>query len=295
MASASYEAKRNLNEVVAVWTAHISFPAYAGLLAKNFYWSTADQIELEDGNIYVRQLTDIPKGRHQHDRGNDYAEISVSNPDHTLYNQLLPYEDLIEKCSITIREAYEIETDYYHSEIKFKGFLKDFSQTDQGQNLKITATSDMSRSGFPVGNRILTRERCGTEFNINGLISPTISLCGWQTAQGGNPLYCSKRLEGVDGCKAHNNEARFYAINGISTAVVTVVGSGDGGGGDTGWFYNSGSCFDDKVHVLLDDWTTIPINQVTLEHRVMGCSIFEDDKLLSADVWMTFQHKIKDI
>src|SRR5665811_658137 len=115
--SALFETQRASNEAVAVWTVMLHFPTFINpfttetVAEKNFYWATGDGIELEDGHVYTQQLTEVPLGRHQAGRGNDYAEFNASNVDYALYQELLPYQDLIEKCEVTIKKAYEVSKD----------------------------------------------------------------------------------------------------------------------------------------------------------------------------------------
>lgn len=292
MASALFEEQRDATTAVAVWTVHIFFPAFQDLPAKNFYWATSDQIELEDGNVYTRQLTDPPRGRAQRDRGNDYAEIVVSNPDNALYQDIRPYENLIEKAEVTIRECYQIEPGLYESEVRFFGSLKDFTHNHADNVLNITAMSDMSRSNYWVANRVLTRERCGTEFNFNGLGDPTVHICGWQTAQGGNPDFCTKFLDGPDGCKAHNNSHRFFAVTALATAPITIMppasggGVGGGGGGDdTGWGTQTDPCFTKNVYMLMNlEMDTLPMDQVRAGMSHVGFDPFNSDKLVDSEI-----------
>lgn len=245
MPSAFYEAQRTKKDAVAVWTVHVHFDAFFELPEKDFYWSTAEGgIELVDGNTYIHALASIPRGRQQRDRGNDYSEFVVANPEASVLDEFEDYQDICEKGEVTICECYEIieGQGIYEEEIKFFGYIKDFNVDETDHTIKFTAMSDMSRSGFYVGGRVLTREKCGTEFNFDGLIAASIHPCGWQVAQGGNPDFCSKLADGVDGCKAHNNFHRFYAVPALSTAEITVL-PGDGtiiGGGGGGWEYESG-------------------------------------------------------
>lgn len=53
---------------------------------------------------------------------------------------------------------------------------------------------------FPLGR--LVRNRCRYRW-FRG------ELCGWTTAQAGNPSFCDRTLDGPDGCAAHENTARF--------------------------------------------------------------------------------------
>lgn len=293
MASALFEAQRASLEAVAVWTVHIYFPAFELLSAKDFRWATGQGIELEDGFIYEQRLTDIPKGRHQRGRGNDYAEFTASNPDYALYQELLPYQDLIEKAEVTIAKAYEITKDLWESEIQFFGYLKDFTLDDTDKTFKFTAFADISRSGFPVGGRILTRERCGTEFNFNGVADPTYHICGWQTAQGGNATFCSKKKKGVDGCAAHNNLGRFFAVEGLSTADVQITTNGLDG---SGWDYGTDrSCFAEEVCVLMADWKIKPIVDVRAGMQVMGLDIFAQEAVRPTKVFSRQKTLVQDV
>lgn len=279
MASALFELERAKTEAVAVWTVHIAFPASGDLPAKDFYWATGKNIELEDGNVYTQILTEVPRGRHQSGRGNDYAEFNAGNVDYSVYQEIYPYQDLIEKGYVTIRKAYEVSRDLWESEIEFIGYLKDFTLDDTDKSFKFQVSSDMSRTGFLVGNRIMTRERCGTEFNINGTEDPEFHRCGWQTAQGGNPLFCSKKEKGVDGCESHNNTHRFYAVPALTTAPVTVS-SISGGGWDP-------PCFADSAFVLMADNSLKPINRVKRTDKHLGFDVFDNDRLLPGEVLNT--------
>lgn len=284
MASESYEEKRNAKEAVAVWSAKVSFPAFEALPEKNFFWGSAD-FDV-DGESFKHKLIDVPKGRHQKDRGNDYAEFQASNPNNALYNEFYPYEDLIERAKVVIKECYEIERGLFESEVRFYGYLKDFTLEESDKALKFTAMSDLSRTGFLVGGRILTRERCGTDFNVNGLKSPLLSPCGWQTIQGGNPVFCSKFLKGADGCQAHNNTHRFYAIQGLSDAEVQVVA-----GSSQGFDYATGrTCFIADTFVLMADWSLKPIQEVKKGDYVLGFDVFTD-RLRKAKVLDTIKHR----
>lgn len=281
--SDAFEEKRNAKEATAAWSVKVTFPAFEALPAKSFYWGTTT-FEVDD-ETFNHKLIEVPKGRHQRDRGNDYAEFQASNPNNALYNDFYPYEDLIERAEVVIKECYEIELGLYESETRFFGYLKDFTLQESDKSLKFTAMSDLSRSGFLVGGRILTRERCGTDFNVNGLISPLISPCGWQTIQGGNPLFCSKYMDGVDGCNAHNNSHRFYAIKGLSDAEVQVIA-----GSTQGFPYQTGtSCFIGGTFVLMADWSLKEIQEVKKGDYVLGFDVFTD-RLKPSKVLDTIKH-----
>jgi hypothetical protein len=283
MASIAYEEKRNAKTAVAVWSVKVSFPLYRTTAAKTFYWGTTD-FEV-DGENFQKILTEVPRGTHQRDRGNDVAQFTVANPNNAIYNEFYAHEDLIERATVEIKECYEIEQGYFESEIRFDGFLKDFTLDESDKSLKFTALSDLSRTGFLVGGRILTRERCGTDFNYNGVISPLISPCGWKTVQGGNPIFCSKFLKGVDGCQSHNNSHRFYAVQGLSDAEVQVI-SGSGSGFE---YSTGGSCFIAGTLILMADFSLKKIEDVRKGEYVLGFDIFTD-KLMPSRVLDRMEH-----
>jgi hypothetical protein len=299
--SVEFEQKRNdtLN-TVAAWSVHIKFPDFEEFTEQNLYFSTTENFDLGDGNVYQGKLLSC-KGRHQRDRGNDYAEFVVANPNNSTYQDIYPYEDLIEKAEVTISECYEIEDGYFESEIRFFGYLTDFTLNDKQKTLDFTCLSDMSRGGYPVGGQILTRERCGAEFPYNGSSSPAFELCGWQTSQGGNPLLCTRLLKGIDGCEAHNNEHRFFAVTGLTETPVQIIATETNFVGEQVYFYPSGfdyetrACFSANTLVLMADWTTKFINQIKIGDKVKSFDIFDCDKLIDSEVLNTFSHIVKEI
>lgn len=271
MGSVEFEAKRN-SKAVAVWLLHIHFDAFFLVAQKDFYFSTTKNIEFEVASeieVFRGRLRDVPKGRHQKDRSNDYAEFYLSNPNNDTYQDFLDYENHIEKGEVTIYECYEIEKDYYEGEVRFVGYLKNFTVNESNKSLDFTAVSDMSRTGFNVGARILTRERCGTEFNYGGLNSPEFHHCGWQLIQGGNLDFCSKYLKGVDSCVAHGNAHRFYALPALAIAAIEFVPSGE-----IDFPYGTGGCFTAETRIVLPDWTTKPIHKAKEDETILGFDIF---------------------
>lgn len=262
--SAEYEAERNSKGAVVVWMLHLHFDAFFDLPAKDFYFSTVKgTTELFlNGNVeqFTGKLASTPQGRHQRESRNDYAEFSLGNSHNATYQDFLDYEPLIEKGEVLIMECYEIgrESGYYEGETRFVGYLKDFTVNESDQSLDFTCVSDMSRTGFAVGARILTRERCGTLFNYGGLNSPEYHPCGWQVNMGGNPDFCSHYLKGVDSCVAHGNPHRFYAVPALSVASIYFVQQGE-----VDFPYNTDGCFAEDTCIVLPDWSIRPIQHHT--------------------------------
>jgi hypothetical protein len=274
MASAEYESIRNKVDAVTVYLIHIHFDEFFDIPEMDFYFATTAYVEcFIDGEnlVFEDYLRGYPSVRHQTDRGNDIAEFSLNNPSNEMYARFRTYEQIIERGYTKIYQAFEIEKDYYEAEIVFVGYLEDFTITESDKTLDFTAFSDMSRPNFLVGNRILTRERCGAEFNYQGLAAPdALRPCTWQTIQGGNEDFCSKFLEGVDGCEAHNNTHQFFAVEGLATAEISIVSQQEN---PDGFPYGTGStCFTKNTFVVMADNSIKQINLIKVGDMVFGLS-----------------------
>jgi hypothetical protein len=261
--SAEYNLMRESKNVVAIYLLHIHFEAFFDIPAKDFYFSSTKGVTEFPINNVVQEfqgtLSAIPNGRHQREARNDFADFSLANPENVTYADFVAYEDIIERGEVTIFECLELGKDYYEGETRFVGYLKDFTFNEAETSLDFTCVSDMSRTGYAVGARILTRERCGTLFNYGGTNPPEFHFCGWQLAQGGNPNNCTHYLKGVDGCVAHGNAHRFFAVPALSVAEITFVQSGE-----VDFPYNSDSaCFGESTYIILPDWSIKPMH----EHR----------------------------
>lgn len=256
----TFEDARQQNEATPAWLIWIHFDAFFDIPAKDFYFSSTENIDFPVNGVektFVGKLMrDIPKGRHQRDRGNDYCEFAFLNSGNATYQDFLDYQDIIERGRVTIFYCLNMGLDYYEGETRFVGYLKDSTLDEKDKSLRFTAFSDMSRSGFPIGAVILTRERCRAEFNYNGTFAPdAYRLCTWQTIQGGNPLNCTKYLRGVDSCIAHGNAHQFAAVPALSTAEITFVPRGD-----TGFPYDNNPCFTENNFICDTDWNIYPIS-----------------------------------
>jgi hypothetical protein len=291
--SALYDELREAGGVALAWTVHIQFPQFEEFDELNLYYTTAQNLDIGDGNIYLPLLSSV-KGRHQSDRGNDYAEFSLLNPNHSTYQDFITREDLIEKAVVIINECLGVGDDFYEPEYRFKGYLADFTQNDSSKTLDFTAYSDMSRQGIKVGGLILTRERCRHEFNYMGLKDPDTDGCGWQVAQGGNPVYCSRYLKGIDGCEAHNNEHRFGAVTGLVDTPIQIIPP-EQFQYPTGFDYETAQCFSANTLVVMADGREVPINKVKIGDKVLGFDIFDKDKIVESEVIKTFTHIASEI
>lgn len=274
MASAKFEEIRNSSEAVSIYCIWIHFDAFFDIPAKDFYFSSSENIDLPVNDVIQTFLKgymkDIPKGRHQKDRDNDYCEFSLFNGGNRTYQDFRPYENIIERGEIVIYHCLELERDLYEGEIRFVGYLKDFTIAESDKSLRFTAFSDLSRKGFQVGNRILTRERCGTEFNFGGTHPPDAPRpCTWQTIQGGNPDFCSKFLKGTDGCIAHGNAHQFFAVTALSKATIEFVNSQT-----IDFPYENNPCFTANNFIINANGSVEPISFARVGQIIKGRDLF---------------------
>jgi len=291
MASILYENQRKNPSAVVAWVLHIHFDEFFDIPAKDFYFATTRGMEtdFDTGGEEIRGLlSGVPLGRQQRERGNDYAEFVLANPHNDTYQDFLDYEDLIERGKVRIFQCFQIEKDYWEGEQRFYGYLKDFTLNETDKTLEFTCVSDMSRTGFLVGARILTRERCGAEFNYNGARDPLYDPCGWTLAQGGNPLFCSKYLRGVDGCIAHGNAHKFYALPALSIAAIEFVPDTE-----IDFPYDTRACFTKKMHVVLPDWSIVPISEKR-EGIILATDIFSGE-IVEAEILDFQEHLVNSV
>lgn len=249
MATAAFEAQRAATSRTEVWLVDIVFPAFETLPELAIRAASTQQIVFDhpidlETYEYEYLLADIPRGFHEAGRSNDRVSINLFNKVNELYSRLLPssdpsYLDILERAKVTVWRCLDIEQNLFEGERVFRGSLVSLIGNEGDKVLELTALSELSRPGFLVGNLVLTRERCPLEF--------ASIECGWNSALGGNPSSCSKYRRGVDGCEAHNNEARFKAFPALATAEIEIVGAGD-----IDFPYGTGSCFSDEMEVVTD-------------------------------------------
>lgn len=284
----TFEEARNEREIIPAWLIWIHFDAFFDLDAKDFYFSSTEDIDFPVNGVETtfkgKIMRDIPKGRHQRDRGNDYCEFSFLNIGNATYQEFLDYRDIIERGRVVIFYCLNLGLDYYEGETRFVGYLKDFTLDEKDKSLKFTAFSDMSRSGFPVGAVILTRERCRAEFNFGGTFpANAYRLCTWQTIQGGNPDNCTKYLKGVDSCVAHGNAHQFAAVPALSVAEIEFVS-----GTTVDFPYENNPCFTGHNFLCDTDWNIYPISFAKIGTWIKGRDLFTgkviDTEILDVEV-----------
>lgn len=235
----------------------LTFPAFDDLPEKKVFLGTGN-FEGDDGETYLSALPEMPVLTAQKGLGRDGLSFAVNDPRSSWYEQLKPYEDVVVDAEVVAREFLKTENGIYESEIVLVGFLEQMTLSESSLQMQFLAASDMSRTGFLVGGRILTQRYCAAKFNKNGLRNPLFDACGWTLAQGGNPLFCTHKRKGADGCEDHWNEWRFFAVEALSSAEITTT-TGTGGGFEYG---GGGPCFTPKTLVWMADGSYKPIWQV---------------------------------
>lgn len=255
MTTPAYEAARKQNSVFMAGGVSLTFPAFDDLPEKKLFLGTRD-FEGDDGETYRTALPDMPVLSTQDGTGRDGLGFSINDPQSRWYEILKPYEDVVVDTETVCREFLKTENGIFESEIILNGFLEQMNLSESSLQIQFSAVSDMSRTGFLVGGRILTQRYCAAKFNKNGLKNPLYDVCGWTSAQGGNPVFCTHKLKGLDGCEDHLNDWRIFAVEALTSAEITTT---EGGGG---FDYGNEPCFTPKTLVWMADGSYKPIWQV---------------------------------
>jgi len=254
MASAEFETARKNPSAFMAGGIVLTFPAFDDLPEKKLFLGTRN---FEEGaDEYKPALADMPYLRTQKGLGQDGVDFTINDPKSVWYEQIKPYEDVIVDTECVAKEFLKTKNEVFESEILLSGFLDQMTLSEGSLSLPFSATSDMSRTGFLVGGRILTQRYCAAKFNKNGLKNPLYDACGWQPEQGGNPVFCTHKLKGLDSCEDHRNEWRYLAVEALTSAEITTT---EGGGG---FEYGINECFTPKTLVWMADGSYKPIWQV---------------------------------
>lgn len=261
----------------------LTFPAFDDLPEKKLWLGTRD-FET-DGEVYKSALDDMPLIRAQKGIGQDSADFTVNDARGVWYELIKPYEEVVVDTECVAKECLKTADGIFESEIVLPGFLEQMSLSEKSHSIPFSAISDMSRTGFLVGGRILTQRYCAAKFNKNGARDPMFDPCGWTPAQGGNPVFCTHKKKGVDGCEDHWNEWRFYAVEALSSADISVTSGGAGG-----FDYGNGNCFTPKTLVWMADGSYKPIYQVKKGDLIW--SFTPEGLLVKAKVLQTQSHAV---
>ena len=289
MASAAFEKERNKDSAIRNDAVKIILPAFGDLPQKTLRFGTS-KFHLDD-ELYEDKLNDSPSDRSKRGFAQDFAEFNINDVESKIYDSIKPYEEVIEDSEVIIYETYYTENDLHESEIYHNGSLESFSFSESDNTLRFSSIGDMTKPGYPVGGRILTQRYCAATFNVNGLKSPLLDPCGWQPAQGGNPVFCTHRLKGVDGCEDHNNSHRIVAVEGLTAADVQIVAGGGLGGG--GWDYGGNPCFTARTLVWMADGSFRQIRNVKKNDLVW--SFTPTGEIVRAKVRRSFRHPVAPV
>jgi hypothetical protein len=283
MASAAYEiARTNPSSFMAGGVA-LTFPAFDDLPEKKLWLGTRDFES--DGDEYKAALADMPYFRSQKGLGQDAVDFTVNDAKSAWYEIIKPYQDVFSDTECIAGEFLKTSSGVFESETVMSAFLEQMSLSEGSLSIPFSAISDMSRTGFLVGGRILTQRYCAARFNKNGLKNPLFDACGWQTAQGGNPVFCTHKVKGADGCEDHLNDWRYFAVEALSSAEITSTGS------NGGWEYGGDNpCFTPKTLVWMADGSCKPIWQVKKGDYVM--SFTPAGVLVKRKVTQAFTHTV---
>lgn len=285
MATATYEQARRNPEAQMAGGVKLAFPAFDDLPEKTVYYGTR-RFEA-DGEEYVPALADMPYVRSGRGLSQDGAGFQINDPKSEIYAVLQPYADVIEDTEVVIKECLKTSLDIFESEIVHNGFLEDLAWSDANLGIACSSISDMSRTGFLTGGRILAQFICAAVFNKNGLKDPAFDPCGWTLPQGGNPVFCTHKYEGTDGCVDHNNGHRYFAVEGLATAHVQLY---DGPIGGFPYGSHQPTCFTPKTLVWMGDGSLKPIWKVKKDDIVW--SFKPDGELIRARVKETKKHLV---
>lgn len=229
MADQYFEQERNSSNAHQVWCVDITLPAFGDYNELTIYLATlpieVDGVDYSTRNANRFSLINTPTWNSNDNATSDGGQFSASNAS-GLWTVLTPYRNVIKKAYIVVKEALQVHlygqaTSFYVSETITEGYLRTCELPGKTE-VAFTYVSDITNPDKLIAARILTSQTCVKKFNVGGLLSATVDPCGWQTAQGGNGSFCSLKKDGIDGCKAHNNEHRFGAVEEIATATITT-------------------------------------------------------------------------
>lgn len=280
MTTAAFENARNKSSAFMAGGVSLVFPAFDDLPEKKLFLATRD-LEGDDGETYRAALADMPALRSQRGLGRDGLDFSINDPKSVWYEILKPYEDVAVDTEVVAREFLLTEGNAFESEIILVGTLEQMVLNESALQIQFSAASDMSRTGFLVGGRILTQRYCAAKFNKYGLKNPLYDACGWTQEQGGNLVFCTHKKKGPDGCEDHWNDWRYFAVEALTSAEITTT---TGGGGFE--YGGINPCFTPSTLIWMADGSYKPIWQVKEDDLVWSFTVAGDlvkKKVLHAD------------
>ncbi len=249
------------------WLLDLSLKADGGYPSETLYFSS-QAVEF-GGHFYEPRLKSKPQIRQTLGANTDGGTLSIDNTDLAFGQKILPKERFVEGSSAVIRFARKLLNGTIYADTVFDGVISGANLSAADGAVNLTLIGDLYQSNSVMGAYPLA-QRCVLRFNAGGTLSPLDSPCGWQTIQGGNPLFCDKTEDGANGCLAHGNLHRIGAIPFFANVVVQITAGGGGIG--SGGFPDSDShpCFTGDSRVLLPDWSEMPIVEMKKGSPVMS-------------------------
>lgn len=227
MATEAYELARKSKSTLMAGGVTLRFPAFDALPAKTLRLGTM-RFEADDEE-FKSALKDMPQTRGQRGLGQDYSEFTVNDPQIKWYELIKLYEPVFEDTSVTVKECLFTKDQFFESEIVLEGYIEKFSLNESDMTLRFSILSDMSRTGFKAGGRILSQRYCIAVFPVDGSLDPEFDPCEW---------------------------TRIVAVEGLTSAEIQIVSSG------SCFDYGNNPCFGMETLVWMADDSYKPIHKV---------------------------------
>jgi lambda family phage minor tail protein L len=164
------------------------------------------------GNTYVAFNFSIQSIEENSNGQLPNVTIQVSNVNRAVQGQLEPYSGGIgAKVVLTVVQSADLAGDPVQ---QFTWTILEASATDQWVTFTLGAPNPLRRA-FPNGQYV--KNHCGVRFNtpaMQAVADPAGAQCGYIGAL----TTCDLTLNGANGCRFHNNEARFFGFPGIDSA-----------------------------------------------------------------------------
>jgi hypothetical protein len=202
------------------WLMDIALKASGDYSAENLYISS-QAVEYND-NFYEPRLKAKPQIKTTLGGATDGGTTKVDNTDFEYGLKFLPKERFVEGSTVAIHYAWKLADGSIETDKVFDGEISGANLSIADNSVTLSLVGDLYKPSVVLGAFPLA-QRCVLHFNVNGLLSPDEDPCGWQTAQGGNPLFCDKTEDGSDGCIAHNNLHRIGAIPFFANVTVEII------------------------------------------------------------------------
>lgn len=244
------------------WLLDIELKASGDYPAETLYVSS--QAVEYNGHYYDPRLRGKPQVKNTLGSATDGGSTQIDNTDLEIGQKILPKERFVEGSSVVMYFAWKLADGTVYADKVFDGEISGANLSMASGAVTLSLVGDLYVSNRIVGAFPLA-QRCVHKFNVNGLLSPEDSPCGWQTAQGGNPTFCDKTEDGNDGCIAHGNLHRIGAIPFFANVTVQLTTSETSTG-----FLVIQTCFINQSPILLPNWSEMPLGEFVEGSPIMS-------------------------